>query len=75
MKINKDKFDSNGAAKWLEKAEKAYPYDKQVIAFKERLFSSYELDSQNQNWEEFLLKGSITFSKLNFYHKYNSSHL
>lgn len=56
MKI-KDKFDSNAAAKWLEKAEQAYPYDKQVIAFKERLFSSYELDSQNQDWEEFLLKG------------------
>lgn len=57
MKINKDKFDSNAAAKWLEMAEQAYPYDKQVIAFKERLFSSYELDSQNQDWEEFLLKG------------------
>ena len=53
----KEKFESTAASKWLEKAEQAYPYEKQVIEFKERLYNLFETSSQTQDWEQFLLKG------------------
>ena len=53
----KEKFESGKAAKWLEKAEQAYPYEKQVVEFKERLFNLFETNAQTQDWEQFLLKG------------------
>ena len=57
-----DKFDSNQAAKWLNKADQHFPYESQVIEFKERLFANLEFqtnsdDSSTNEWEMFLLKG------------------
>ena len=55
-----DRFDSNSATKWLDKAEQFNPYDTQVIEFKERLFAALEqTSSQTNQWETFLLKGLV----------------
>ncbi len=56
---SKDKFDSTSASKWLEKAEQAFPYDQQVLELKERLFNILESNTQNNDWEMFLLKGLV----------------
>lgn len=53
----KEKFDTTLASKWLERAELVYPYEKQVVLLKERLFNLYETSLSNKEWENFLLKG------------------
>jgi len=58
-----DKFDSNQASRWLNKADQYFPYESQVIEFKERLFANLEFQTVNSDdpstneWEMFLLKG------------------
>ena len=55
-----DKYDSNMAAKWLEMTVKHFPYDKQVVEFKERLANHFESDRRFSNdWESFLLNGIV----------------
>lgn len=53
----KEKYELSTASKWLEKAEKAYPYERSVIEFKEQLFNLFESNSHSEDWEQFLLKG------------------
>lgn len=67
-----DRYDSNTASKWLAKAEAFFPYDKQVIEFKEKLFDTLERAStQSNSWELFLLKGLVIslLLKIIFLHK------
>ncbi len=63
----KEKFDSKVASEWLEKLEQEFPYEKQVIEFKERLFSLFETSSKTQDWEQFLLKGLNLYEITDFY--------
>ena len=65
-----DKFESNSASKWLAKAEQFFPYEKQVIEFKERLFSV--LEQSVDQWETFLLKGIVMKIFFLFFLNYES---
>ncbi len=62
----KEKFDSAAASKWLERSEQEFPYEKQIIEFKERLFSLFESGSQTHDWEQFLLKGFYIYEIIEF---------
>lgn len=58
-----DKIDLVKAKEMLGKAEKYFPFDKNVINLKEKLFDLIENISQNEfvDWESFLIKALVKF--------------